>query len=302
MADLGSIFLNILGPVILIVATGFVVGRNLEFDSATLAKIAYWVLGPAFIFDILANADLSAGLVIRLAGATLATMAVVGLVVAVGGRLAGRPFPVLAAGLLTSIYGNVGNFGLAIVVFTFGEDALPLAGVVLLVVNVTGLIVGVTAAGARTRSPVAAAGKALLAPMTLAVIPAVVVNAGDIQLPIWLDRPASLIAGALIPMMLVTLGVQLAGMTRPEVGRDVIAPIVAKLALAPVVAAGMCTVLGLTDAPAGVVILQSAMPAAVFTSLVALEHDLEADLVTTIVLVGTAISVMTLPVVIAFLS
>ncbi len=53
--------------------------------------------------------------------------------------------------------------------------------------------------------------------------------------------------------------------------------------------------------PAGVVILQFAMPPAVFTALIALEHDLVPDLVTTTVLAGTVASVLTLPVVIALL-
>jgi len=45
----------------------------------------------------------------------------------------------------------------------------------------------------------------------------------------------------------------------------------------------------------------SAMPAAVFTSLIALEHDLESDFVTSVVLIGTLVSAATLPVVISLL-
>jgi len=302
MLELARIFLEVLGPVVLIVAGGFIAGRRLDLEAATLAKLAYWILGPVFIYDILANAEMSAGLVARLVGATLATMAVTGGLVALGGRLAGRPFSVVSAGLLTSVYGNVGNFGLAIVVFSFGESALPVAGVVLLAVNGVGLIVGVTAAGAQTLSPLAAVRRALLAPMTLAVIPAVVVNTGDVTLPIWLERPISLVAGALIPVVLLTLGVQLAGMRRPRVGRDVMAPVAGKLVVSPLVATGAVTVLGLTGTAAGVLVLQLAMPAAVFAALIAIEHDHEADLVTTTVMVGTILSVVTLPVVISLVT
>lgn len=302
MIELARIFLDVLGPVVLILAAGFAAGRRLRLEASTLAKLAYWILGPVFIYDILANADMGAELVARLVGATLATMAITGALVTLGGRLAGRPFSVVSAGLLTSIYGNVGNFGLAIVVFTFGRAALPSAGVVLLVVNGVGLIVGVVAAGARTLSPLAAVRSALLAPMTLAVIPAVVVNSGAITLPIWLERPISLVAGALIPVVLLTLGVQLAGMRRPRVGRDVIAPVVGKLAVSPLVAVGAAAALGLSGTPAGVLILQLAMPAAVFAALIAIEHDHQADLVTTTVVVGTGISVLTLPVIIALIT
>lgn len=48
-----------------------------------------------------------------------------------------------------------------------------------------------------------------------------------------------------------------------------------------------------------VLILQMAMPAAVFTSLIALEHDMEPDFVTSVVLIGTLLSIVSLPLVIS---
>ena len=302
MSDLPGIFLNILGPVFLLVGLGALLGRKVALDAQTLAKLSYWLLGPFFIFDILASADLEPDLILRMVGATLAVMAVVGLGVALTARALGRPRPAASAGVVTSIYGNVGNFGLAIVAFTFGEGALPLAGIVLLTVNITGLIVGVGAATSLTSPPWTAVRSALLAPMTLAVPPAMAVNVTNWDMPLWLDRPVSLLAGALIPIMLVTLGVQILGMERPHINSDVALPLVAKLLAAPALAWVAAGLLGLTGTPAGVVILQSAMPAAVFTALIALEHDLVPDLTTTIVLTGTLASIVTLPMVIALVS
>lgn len=302
MSELGGILVDILTPVALILGVGFWVGRRLGVEAGSLAKVAYWVLGPVFIFDILSSADLGAGLVVRLVSATIVTMAVAGVVVAVAARSVGQPSPVVSATVLTTIYGNVGNFGLAMVAFTFGEEALPLAGVVLIPVNVIGIVFGVFAAGAQRVSLAPAVGRALLAPMTLAVIPAMVVNTGQVTLPLWLARPVDLVADALIPMMLLTLGVQLAGMRRPALDVSMGIPLVGKLLVAPAVAGAVSVVVGLEGTAAGVVILQSAMPAAVFTSLVALEHDLVPDRVTTIVLSGTLLSVITLPVVIALVS
>lgn len=302
MAELLRIFVEILGPVALLVAVGVVAGTRLTFDPSTLAKLAYWILGPAFIFNILASADLGPGLIVRVVGATLTAMATTGVLVALAGRLTGRSYEAGAAGVLTSVYGNVGNFGLAIVAFTFGEGALALAGVVLLVVNIVGLIVGVAAASSRGASALQTAKAAFSAPMVLAVPPAVIVNATDVVLPVWLWRPIALLSGALIPVMLLTLGVQLAGMHFPRIGLDMATPIAAKLVLAPALAAVAVSAFGLEGRPAGVVILQSAMPAAVFTALIALEHDLAPQLVTTIVLTGTVLSMATLPLVIFLLA
>jgi len=118
-------------------------------------------------------------------------------------------------------------------------------------------------------------------------------------LPLWLARPVGLVAGALIPVMLLTLGIQLGRMARPHVSFDIARALAIKLVIAPMLAAGAAVLVGLSGVPAGVLVLQFAMPPAVFTSIVALEYDLEPDLVTTTVLVGTLASVLTLPIVVA---
>ena len=267
----------------------------------TLSRLAYWVLGPAFIFDVLVDTELAGGVVARVIGVSLATMAVVGLITVGIARWMGASRSVRGASLLTSVHGNVGNFGLAIAAFAFGSEVLPIAGIVMVTVNTAGILTGVAAATARSSSPLVAIRAAFLAPMALAVIPAVAINGSQASMPVWIGRPIGLLAQALIPVMLFTLGVQLQQMRRPQLDLTVALPIGAKLILAPALAAGGVAVFGLSGLAASVVILQAAMPAAVFTSLVALEHDLEPDLVTTVVLAGTLASVLTLPVVISLL-
>ncbi|VAV96460.1 hypothetical protein MNBD_ACTINO01-2013, partial [hydrothermal vent metagenome] len=60
---LASIFLDILLPVFLIVGAGAVAGRKLQLDTKSLSRLVYWVVGPVFVYSVLATADLSAGLV-----------------------------------------------------------------------------------------------------------------------------------------------------------------------------------------------------------------------------------------------
>jgi predicted permease len=163
---MASIFLDILAPVFAIVAIGALAGRRLALEPTTLSKLAYWVLGPFFIFDVLSRADTAPDVVVKMVVAGLAAMLVTGIVAWALGTAARRPYGIRAATVMTSVYGNVGNFGLAVVVFTFGTDALPLAGIMLIVINIGGLIVGVTAASRQRTSLLPAIRTALLAPMT----------------------------------------------------------------------------------------------------------------------------------------
>ncbi|HEU4321095.1 MAG TPA: AEC family transporter [Acidimicrobiia bacterium] len=296
-----GVLVNVLVPVFGIVAVGFVVARVIGAETRTLATLSYWILGPVFIFEILSTARLSPDVVLKIVVASLATMVVVGVIAYGLMRPFGATFSVGAATVLTATHGNVGNFGLAICAFAFGDEVLPIAGIVMVAVNTLGILVGVGLASVRNGSLLRAVGTAVGSPLALAVIPALWVNLTDATLPLWLARPVSLLAAAMIPVMLLTLGIQLAGMQARLPSPRLVVPVSLKLVAAPLVAVGFVTLLTLDGDPGRVVVLQAAMPAAVFTSLIALEHDLEADYVTSVVLVGTLLSAVTLPVVISLL-
>ncbi len=293
-----GILSDILLPVYLVVGVGFLVGRRFGIGPDGIATLSYWVLGPAFIFDVLAGADIEAGEVVGVVGASLSAALAVGVVawLVEGGSAARR-----AATAVTSLHGNVGNFGLAMSAFAFGSDVLPVAGIVMVTINTLGFVVGVGLATAQTDTWRRALRRASTTPLTLAVIPALVVNASNTSLPTWLDRPVSRVAGALIPVMLLTLGIQLTTMREPGVGRALALPLGLKLVLAPLAAAATASLFSLGGDTFDVVVLQAAMPAAVFTSVIALEHDLEPDYVTSVVLTGTLASAATIPVVLALL-
>ncbi len=296
-----QVLLDILVPVFVIVAIGFVLARALHDGASALATIAYWVLGPIFIFDILATAELDPSVVGKTVAATVLTMLAAGLLAALVSRAIGLSFGELAATVLTSIHGNVGNFGLAISVFAYGEGILPIAGIVMVTTNTLGFITGVGLATSRHQPILRAVGAGIVSPMAIAVLPALAVNLADVDLPLWIERPVSLLAQALIPVILLMLGIQIAGMPRRLPSPLVSLPITIKLVAGPLLALAATTMLGLGGVAAEIVILQAAMPAAVFTSLIALEHELEPDYVTSVVLIGTLASILTLPVVITLL-
>lgn len=294
MRELVPIFIDTLIPVFLIVGIGYLLGPRLEIDARSLARTAYYVLAPAFIFSVLSNSDLEADVVVRVMGALALTSFAMGFVALWIGRLLGRPAQVTAALVLVAVYGNVGNFGLPVITFAFGEEALPLAGVAFLTVNALAFLIGVTAATWHRLSPMQAVGTALRTPALLVALPALLVNVGNVDLPLFADRSIGLLADAMIPVMLLTLGVQLAGMGRPHISRDVLLGSGLRLLVAPALTGLLVTAFALDGMAAGVTVAQSAMPAAVFTSIIAIEHDLMPDLVTTTVLLTTIASAFTL--------
>ncbi|MEL6985449.1 MAG: AEC family transporter, partial [Actinomycetota bacterium] len=132
--SLASVLLNVLGPVAVLVMLGAVLGPRLEIDSGSLSRIAYWVFGPAFVFSLLAEADLERSVVTGLVVAALAGMAAAVVVVGGWALTTGAGYETGAAMAMTSMWGNVGNAGLAIVAFALGDDALPVAGVLMVTI------------------------------------------------------------------------------------------------------------------------------------------------------------------------
>lgn len=289
VTEIVRILLDILGPVLVLVIAGVAAGKWLLLPAQPLAKLAYWLIGPAFVFEALSHAELAPQMLGRLtlaaAGAFTAS-AVIAYVMA--WRL---PKDRRAAVVTTGAYGNVGNFGLAIVLFSFDDSARPYAAVAMVVVNGLGLILAVTLAD----GGLAGFSRALRSPMTLMIPPALLVNSIDFDMPLIVDRPVGLLAGAIIPVMLVTLGIQLHSIGRPRLDLDVICSLAAKLLVQPLFAIPIAAALGLTSEAAGAIVLQAAMPAAVFAAVIAIELDARPDETATIVMAGTLASMLTLP-------
>ncbi len=103
----------------------------------------------------------------------------------------------------------------------------------------------------------------------------------------------------MVPTMLVVLGVQLAGMDKFRFTVDVVTASAVRLIGGPLLAIILVIPFGLTGIERGAGIFQAAMPAAVLTSIIALEYDLLPDFVTTTVLFSTLTSVITLTLVLA---
>jgi predicted permease len=299
--SVANVIFDVLAPVAILVGLGAALGPRLHIDVGGLSRLAYNVFGPAFIFAVLAGADLERGVVARLVLAGLAGMASAVALAVLWSRITGAGYELTAATAITSSYGNVGNAGLAIVAFSLGDQALPVAGVLMLTINLTGLVLSVGLAEARSRSPLPALGKALATPMAIAGAISLLVNLSGVDLPVVVDRSIGLLADALIPVMLLTLGMQLAKSGRPTWSNDLGVVLVAKLALAPLVAGLAASALSLGGDFLDAVVIQSAMPPAVFAAVIAIESDLAPDRVTAAVVLTTLLSALTLPVVLLVL-
>lgn len=301
MAVLLSIFASDILPIFLIAGIGYLLARFLDTSVKTLAHVVFYALVPSLVFNLLVTSKMTGGQFGRMAAMAVLLTAAMGLL----GRLVAVPLrmsrPELSAFLLVVMFSNSGNYGLPVVLFAFGADALSHATVYFVTGSVMTYTVGVFLAAAGRRSVRSALVGIAKVPHLYAVAVALVVIWTGIRIPLAIMRPVGLLSEAALPMMVLVLGMQLERATIPDRPALVAVAVGLSLIAAPVVALGLASILGIsgTARQAGVVL--ASMPVAVVTTILSLEFDVAPAFVTSTVFVSTLLSPLTLTPLIAYL-
>ena len=206
-----------------------------------------------------------------------------------------------SAFLLVVMFSNGGNYGLPVVSFAFGEDALSYGTVFFLTGSVLTNTVGAFLAAAGRRSVRTALASVLKIPAIYGIAAALIVLATGITVPTPLLRPITMLSDAALPLMILVLGMQLERAAAPKRPGLVAAAVCLSLLVAPLVALGLTSLLRVTGPARQAVVVLSSMPVAVATTILALEFDASPDFVTSAVFLSTILSPLTLTPLIAYL-
>lgn len=277
----------VVAPVFLCAALGYVWARSgRRYDTDVITVLVTNIALPALVFATLVETRIDYAALGSMAAATAAATAVFGLV---GAAVLGVARIPLRAFLPAMMFPNVGNMGLPLAALAFGADGLALAIVYFTVSAVLQLTVGVPmAAGAF--SP----GALARIPALYAVAGAAVFMTDAIEVPAWLLNTTRILGDMLVPLMLITLGVSLAGFKIANVGRGVGLSVL-RLALGVGGGIGVAFAFGLDGPARAILVLQSAMPVAVMNYLFAQRYNTNPTEVAGLVMLSTLLGFATLP-------
>jgi predicted permease len=300
---LATIFLNNVVPIFLVAAAGFAIGRALRPDVATVSRLAFYIFSPCLVFSVVARSELSATAFTQMAVAAVALLLIMaGLAFAVG-RGMRLPRHVLAALVISAVFINGGNMGLAVVQFAYGDAALAHATVFFAFSTLMVYTLGVAIASLGHQSARAMLRQAATLPTTYALVAAGALRVTGTTLPLPIDRAVTLLAQATIPTMLILLGMQMAAIRAwPRARLRLVAVATGlQLVVAPLVGLALAALLGLDGPARQAAITEAAMPAAVFSTILAVEYRLDTELVSSTVVISTLLSPLVLVPLIAFL-
>jgi len=291
--DLVLTVVNIVAPVGLLGLVGFAwVRLGFEYRMEFITRLCMTLSLPPLVFTALmktridpaALTSLSLAAALAYGGLTLVFLAVTTVL-----GMDRRTF------LAPLIFGNTGNVGLPLALFAFGQTGLDYAVVVFAVMILWHFTFGLwmVAGGG---SP----ARLVKEPIMGATLLGALFLWQGWQTPVWLTNSLDLLGQVAIPLMLITLGVAVARLNAGNLGRAVwISLIRAALCLAIALGAGL-----LMDLPAtalAVLILQVTTPVAVTSYMMAEKYGADAQSVAGLVIASTLLSVITLPLTLAFL-
>lgn len=284
--------LEIVAPVFLLGLIGFVwIKLGFEYRLEFVTRLSMTLAVPCLIFVALMNADISPAALAEISLVSVVAYGVVTLVCFLLIAIFRIEVRTYAAPL---IFGNTGNLGLPLALFAFGEQGLSYAVVIFAIMGIYSFTFGVWLVSGGG-SP----WKIFKEPLVGATILGALFLWNGWQTPLFLTNTLDLIGQLAIPLMLITLGVAVARLEIRAFGKSFVL-----VALKAIICAAIGWFVGrwfgLSPIPLAVLTLQVATPVAVTSYLLAEKYGADGDAVAGLVVVSTLLSVIYIPLILAF--
>jgi hypothetical protein len=279
--------LGIIVPVFSIIALGWLYGRRAKPDMGWVNRISMNVLAPALIFSALSA---------RSFDVVENRLLIVGSIgVVLGSGILAWPFSRLLRQdhrtfIPPMMFNNCGNMGLPLAALAFGPSGFSAMVALFTISNLLHFTLGTWMIDHRARF-----GSLLRNPMVWSTVAGFAFALIRPPLPEFAAITFKLVGEALIPMMLLSLGVRLTTVRWDDAWIGIIGGVICPLT--GIAMAGILSpILGLDKAQQGLLILFGCLPPAVLNFIVAEEFRQEPGKVASIVLIGNVLSVIFVPI------
>ncbi len=285
--------LQIVAPVGVLAGVGYAwVKAGFEYRMEFVTRLAMTLATPCLIFTALMKTEIDRAALADLLFAAITAYGLLTLVfwgVTLLLKLERRTY------LSPLIFGNTGNLGLPLALFAFGQAGLGYAVVIFAVAGIWGFTFGVWLVS-QGGSPL----RVLKEPLVAGTLLGALFLWQGWQTPLWLTNSLELIGQMAIPLMLLTLGVAIARLSPGRLGQAVWLSLL-RVVLCLAIGAGVGYAFALEPVAMAVLILQVSTPVAVTTYMLAAKYGADGEAVAGMVIVSTLLSIVTLPLTLAFL-
>lgn len=285
--------LEVVAPVFLLASIGFTwVKLGFDFRLEFVIRLSMTFSVPCLIFVALMQTTIDPDSLTAVSLAAIVAYGIVTIGFFMLVKLTGMDVRTYLAPL---IFGNTGNLGLPIALFAFGEEGLGYAVVIFAVMAIYSFTFGIWLV-----SGGGSLMKVIKEPVVAATILGGIFLWQDWETPKFLTNTLQLAGQMAIPLMLITLGVAVARLKPMSIPRAIWISVL-KFAICTGAAYVTGLYFELASVPFAVLVLQVATPVAVTSYMLASKYEADAESVAGLVVVSTLLSVLYLPLILAFL-
>jgi len=301
------ILTNNIIPIFVLIILGYFMSKKFDLNIYTLTKLNFYIFVPSFTFVNLYTTEIDFEMMKVLASALFIlfmSMVVVWFV----SRIRGYNEGLKNAFNNSVLFYNSGNIGIPLITLVFSSAPFIINGetpylsialtaqiMVLVMQNITTNTLGFLNAGRANKHWKESLVKIFMMPTIYAIPLAFILKAVPYdmtKIPIWPALNYS--RNALVPIALITLGVQLSRTAFEFKNKEIYLSAIIRLLGGPLFALLSIYLLHIEGIIAQVVIISSAAPTAVNTALIAVECDNYPDFASQAVMVSTILSAISL--------
>lgn len=298
------IVLNNITPILLIIFFGYLMEKKFQLDVQSFSKANFYVFIPALIFIKLYETDMQFEFV-RILIFGIIFVLILNFIANLIAHFRNLDDSKLNALKNSIMFYNSGNFGLPLIILVF--DGLPQAVaaqiMILMVQNFVTNTLGFYNAGRGQMNYKDSIRHILKMPAIYAAIAGIFLKFIPVDLEnIFLWTSLEYLAEGLVPVALLTLGIQISLANLDFGDIDVYLAVSIRLLGSPVLAFILIYFLRIEGIMAQVLFISSSVPSAVNTALIAVEFKNKPDYASQVVMITTLLSAFTLTGVIYFSS
>jgi malate permease and related proteins len=291
--------LLILLPAFLIFGTGYAGQKLLKLNIKSISTMALYLMAPFLAFETFYINKLNSDYFFIFSFSVILSLCLIAITV-IFGKIIKADKAHMSVLLLGSIFPNSGNYGAPVVLFAFGQVAFEYAVIIMVIhsflINSIGIFIA-SYGSKKSTTLKNALHNVFKMPVLYGALLGIFFQLCNINIPTNIIEGISLIGAASIPTVMLILGMQLAEIKPQKFGIKYISIIMLiRMLISPVIAALLIWSLPVSDTIKQVFILLGAMPVAANTTMLAVQFDVESDLISFATLVTTLFSLITIPI------
>ena len=299
--ELLIIFSDSVLPIFIIVAIAFVYNRLMKPDILQITTLTVTVFAPVFVFNELVKSNVTTAMLYKPVLFMLLLTAALIAIAHIIAKLLNADENQRVALILACSMINVGNFGLPLIHFTFGEDAASYS-VLYFVAFTISLGTAAVYFCSREKNVVGILKDIGKIPIFHGLFLALIVTEFSLDIPDVFGKSLTLIGQATIPLMIFILGLQLSAIKfRPGYLKYITPSVIVRLAVSPLIAFFLLKWIGITGVEKNVAMIQTSTPAALLPLMYAIRFKRSPDLLAVIIVATTLFSGVSLTILIKFL-